>query len=219
MKMRWVVIAVAILWSSPAGAFPRNVGASGRFQSMMFQLGFGADGCTDHWCDHVDPLVFLRMNVGYRFLKYMEAGLHVGLFFGHPDAPAGRDVDMDWNVFVGPEVRGVLPLDRIAGFPIDLWAGMTLGWDRFMESGKQFIGPWWVDYDARSDGFALGWGFGADYVLANRVGLGLGFWFYKPWFNDICVEARGSTDCDDVDNDDIGVIWTVGFQVTYYLAL
>jgi hypothetical protein len=175
---------------------------------------FGVDGCTDNWCDNVDPLVFIRIQAMYRFLKYIAAGVHIVFPFGYPeDEPQGVDYTI-WGAMVGAEVRGVFAWRKL-----DFWTGLVFGWMRSQvdaENGGS-ASAWF-------DSFGLGWGLGADYFLTPRIGLGLNFYLYKPFPEEVCSDPPmvGNQECVELTSDakdDIGIWWTVGIAFTFFLPM
>jgi len=211
------------LAQSNAGASASTGGGSGgryrfswppdrrRARGLMFAGSFGVDGCTDHICDGMDPLVYFRMEGLYRVLKYLAVGLHFGMHFADPD---GQGRDHAYDVFIGPEAWGILPLG-----PLDIWAGMALGWMRMAEDGEEcWAGVCWSG-SGWTDGFGLAWGAGGLFYVIPRLGLGADFWLYKGIFDKYCLSGDGGHSCSDVDNDDVGITWSVGFTAVYFLGL
>ena len=198
----------------PATAFDRSKG-------LMFRLGLGITGCTDDWCDNVDPSANLRVVALYRFHKYAAAGLHLGFLFGDPESDygwGGGSADHVWNLFIGAEGRGIYPYKNF-----ELWAGLSLGYSRMMVDGSvDFMG---VNYSYRgwANSIALGFGFGADYYITRNIAVGVNFYLYKPWATTVCTKAEDTdTECDDVsdsDQDNIGIIWAINAMATFFLPL
>jgi hypothetical protein len=187
-----------------------------RYTGLMGRLGFGVDGCTDDFCDNVDPMVFVRVQGLYRFMRYVAAGLHASFMFNDPDEPAGTDVDVFGVFVVGAEGRAIFPFRAL-----DAWTGFTLGYARYQVNG----GAQGVDVTGYANGFALGWGFGADYYLTETIGLGLGFYLYKPFWDEVCQESNepmldtGCQDLSDEAKDQIGIWWTLGVNLTFHLPM
>ncbi len=199
--------------AAPAAATPAR---SGRDKGLMLRVGIGVDGCTDDFCDDIDPMVAVRLVVLYRLLKYVAAGVHTAFLFGDPDTGLA---DRAWNLFLGVEGRGILPYKQF-----DFWLGLALGFNRTMLGGDQFI-PGFGVVDGRywQNAFGLGFGFGGDYFITKNIGVGLNFYMYKAFPQRACFDTDVSdTDCGDLSEsvkDDIGIIWSVNAMFTYYLPL
>ena len=198
--------------SSPGAAAPGAPGMASRDQGLMLRLGGGVDGCTDDWCDHIDPMVGLRLVALYRIMKYVAAGLHTAFLFGDPDS---NYADRAWNLYIGAEGRGIYPYKQF-----ELWGAFSLGYSRFMATREECAmgvcgdGQWWMN------AFAVGFGFGADYYFTRSIAAGLSFYLYKPWPDQLCTDTSISdTDCNDMskdDLDDIGIIWSISAVVTLF---
>jgi hypothetical protein len=209
---------ILTFWASTAAAQgpPVPTVDSGRETGLMLRVGVGLDGCTDDWCDDIDPSVNVRFVGLYRFLKHVAVGVHMAFLFGNPDSNVG---DHAWNLFLGLEGRGILPLKQI-----DLWGALSLGWNRSMTSGDMFI-PGLGNIDARTwmNAVALGFGFGGDYFITPNIAVGLNFYLYKPWPQEGCLDTELSdTNCVELEEDtkdDIGIIWSINAMFTYFLPM
>jgi len=218
------VILTSFTSNTAAQAPPGGTGApaagapvqAGRSNGLMLRLGIGLDGCTDDWCDDVDPSASVRLVALYRIMKYVAAGVHMAFLFGEPEVSS---VDMVWNLFLGAEARGIFPYKQI-----DLWTGLALGWNRTMISGEICLpllgcaeGKTWAN------AVALGFGFGGDYYITKNIAVGLTFYLYKPWPQVGCGEFdNADSDCDDLTDEDkrrIGIIWSVNAMFIYYLPM
>lgn len=194
-------------------AAPRVI--SKRDKGLMLRLGLGLDGCTDDWCDNVDPSVNVRFVALYRVMKYFSAGLHMAFLFGDPDHSYA---DRVWNLFIGAEGRGMFPYGQF-----DFWVAVALGYNRTMGKGDICVpmlgcaeGHSWMN------AFALGFGFGADYFITKNMAVGLAFYLYKPWPDEICGEINNSRDCSEMTQDDldnIGIIWSINAMFTFFLPM
>ncbi len=214
----FLVLSVASVVSASASAWPASSGTTRRGNAVALHLAFGVDGCTDDWCDHVDPLVFGRFAGGLRLYDFLSVDLQTDFFFGNPESVDTYHPDLYWALFLGPEMRGILPLDRLTSIPADVWMGLGLGWMRTEAKGTFDLGILGKHSDTTvANGVALAWGFGMDEVLLKTLGLGLAFWLHKPWFDESCSSLADK--CDDVDNDKVGVIWNFGLHVAYYLPV
>lgn len=182
-----------------------------REKGLMLGAGFGVDGCTDHACDGLDAMVFFRIQALYRMFNFLAVGLHFGMPFYDPDS---RSVDHAYNVFLGPEVRGILPLG-----PLDLWSGIGLGWIRAEKGGEVCWGGLCADGESWANGFGLAWGLGALFYLVPRVGIGLDFWLYKGFYDQEYWEAGGNRGHSDVDQKNVGITWMLGVTGVYFLPL
>lgn len=209
-------------WESTAHARRPNAMRS-RENGFLLKGGVGVDGCTDRWCDEMYPLLYLRVGAYYQFLKYMAAGVHLAFTFAHPEKnnedAARVHLDTFWSLVVGPEFRGILPIKKL-----DLWAGIMVGYSRWAGVGEQYQpGPdRIVNWEGWMHGFVLGWGWGLDYYLHPNMAVGAEIYFYKAWYDDVCVEVMGSTDCSDLSNwdrYDIGLWWSVGFVFTGWFGI
>jgi hypothetical protein len=213
----------ALLWTAnasaqvPPPAAPAGPTIAERSRGFAFIGSFGVDGCTDDWCNDVDPMVFLRVQLLFRIFKYAAVGLHTGFLFQHPDDPPGQDTDVLWNLILGGEIRGIIPWRKV-----DVWTGFVFAWSRWMWEGEAEILGQTYDLSQWMNGFALGWGFGADYFLGRTFAMGFNFYLYKPWYKKLCIK-NGDKTCPDLDEpplnaeDQIGIWWTVGFNLTFLL--
>jgi hypothetical protein len=195
----------------PAGGQAAPAPAPLREKGLAVSLGFGVDGCTEDFCKDVDPMVFLRLQALYRFMKYAAAGLHFAQTFQNPDE-GGDEIDALWFMMVGAEIRGIFPYKNIDG-----WMGLTLGFGRWQVDGS----TQGQDFKAWMNGFTLGWGFGADYYFTEHVAVGLNFYLYKPFFEEMCSDPAimGGDECYDLSDDakdEIGIWWTLGLAATYH---
>jgi opacity protein-like surface antigen len=199
----------------PGAGAPVAPAKAGRDKGLMLRLGFGVDGCTDTWCDHVDPMVNLRVVALYRIMKYVAAGLHMAFLFGDPD---NNFADRVWNLFIGAEGRGIFPYKQF-----DFWVALSLGYNRTMGALEVCGFGVCVDGQSWSNAFALGFGFGADYYLTKNIALGLSFYLYKPWPDEYCEDSnRTNKVCNELsqnDLDDIGIIWSINAVFTYFLPM
>ncbi len=218
MRMLALGLSAVSLASSAAWARSGTPGPTRRGNAVALHFAFGVDGCTDEWCHYVDPMVFARFAGGLRVYDFLSVGLQIDFFFGDPESRQGYDPDVYWALFLGPEVRGFLPLDRITRLPADVWMGLGLGWMR-LEAKGTYVVPILGDRSdtTSSNGIALAWGFGVDAVLMRSLGVGLAFWLHKPWFDEACSSLADR--CEDVDNDKVGVVWSFGLHVAYYLPV
>jgi hypothetical protein len=186
-----------------------------REKGLLASLGFGISGCNDNWCDDFDPLVYLRAHVLYRVLNYVAFGLQIGLPFHDAN---DRYVDARYDVFMGPEVRGILPLGRF-----EVWSGLGMGWMRAQADGEGCLGGVCREGSSWSDGLGIAWGFGGLYYVTPRIGLGLDFWLYKPIFFEGCIDIEGyDKDCGDIeeeDRDDVGITWMLGASAVFFLPM
>ena len=183
-----------------------------RARGLLFQFGFGGSGCTDDLCENLDPMVYLRFQASYRLLNYLAVGLHLGIPFFDADS---RSVDAAYNVFLGPEVRGILPLG-----PIDVWTGVAFGWFRTEGDGEVCIGGFCADGSAWADGFGFAWGLGALYFVTRRIGVGVDFWLYTPVLDRSCYSEGGDRSCGDVDDQNgVGITWMVGLTAAFFLPM
>jgi opacity protein-like surface antigen len=219
---RFVLLLLALSLLAPtvaaAQGFPPAkpfVGEGGRDTGIMLRLGLGVTGCTDDACDHVDPGLNLRLEALYRLKKYVAVGLHFNFSLFDAENVVG---DQAGHLFLGVEGRGILPLKFV-----DLWTGLTMGWSRTMIWGSDTYLGQEVDYRYWSDGFALGWGLGADFYITRSWAVGLSFWLYKPWYDDGCGWDSATEDsrCDELSEaqkDNIGIVWAFGANATYYFG-
>ncbi len=194
----------------PKGA----VAGKERDRGLMLRVGIGLDGCTDDWCDHIDPSVALRTVALYRVMKYFAAGMHVAFLFGNPDSSYA---DRALSLFVGAEGRGIFPWRRL-----DAWVSLALGYNRSMLAGEVCTLIGCVDYSGWDDAIALGFGTGADFFITRSIAVGAGFYMYKPWPRRGCTEVDGDTSCREPSADDmdrVGVIWSITAMFTYFFPL
>lgn len=185
-------------------------GQSNRRMGILASLGFGVNGCTDDLCDNSDPLLYVRLQGLFRVFHYLAVGLHLSFHTFHPDeTPSGVDVSL-WDVFIGPEFRGIYAWKKL-----DVWTGFALGYYRVMAHTSSPAGDsdWW------SNAFGFAWGIGAQYFLIRSIALGLDFWLYKPVLTEACSDSGGGSSCSDVeDQDGVGITWAVGFTATFWIG-
>ncbi len=197
-----------------AGA-PAAPAATGRDKGLMLRAGIGLDGCTDDWCDEIDPMVGLRFVALYRVMKHLAVGLHLAFLFGDPD---NNLADRAWNLFIGGEGRGIFPYKQF-----EFWGAASLGYSRFMAYQEVCFGGVCGDGNMWMNAFTLGFGFGGDYYLTKNIAVGLSFYLYKPWPDESCSDTSSSdTTCYELskdDQDDIGIIWSFNAMFTYFLPL
>jgi hypothetical protein len=184
-----------------------------RERGLVLNGGFGVSGCNDNICDNFDPLVYFRIQGLFRVINFLAVGLHFALPFHDANSSL---VDARYDVFLGPEIRGILPLWRF-----EFWTAISLGWFRAQADGEGCIGAWCAEGSIYSDGFGFGWGFGIQFYITKAIAAGLAFWIYKPYLVEGCTDIEGyDTECDDIDNqDDVGITWTFGATFTYFIPL
>jgi hypothetical protein len=208
-----VVLAVLGGLASTASARP-----AARQRGLDIGLGLGLAGCTDAQCSGLDPSAQFRLSVLYRVIPYFSVGAQLGFQFVDPDRNAPRYLDLGWSVVTGPEVRGILPVG-----PLEAWVGLTFGYMRLQldsenERDTEIDQEW-------TNGFGLGFGFGAQYFVHRVVALGLDFWLYEGFFEEYCTyEDDGDPreeDCftlNDHEKAEIGVVFTFGLTVTFFIG-
>ena len=218
LRNRFVValVFVGLLSALPKAA---EAGTPPRSRGLDLTLSLGVAGCTDYACSAMDSSAQVRLHVLYRIIRYFAVGAHVGFQFLDPDRNAPRWYDLGWSTLIGAEVRGILPVG-----PLEAWLGFTMGYMRMQVDGENNSA---AEIDqAWSNGFGLGVGFGAQYFLHPKVALGLSFWLYKGFFDRQCTyENDGdpqTESCGSLDDDEratIGVVFTFGLDVTFFLPL
>jgi hypothetical protein len=219
--MRFRKLTTAVMMAAMLFVLPRMAEAQApqRNRGLDITLGLGMAGCTDLGCAGFDMSAHVRMQLLYRVVRYFAVGAHMGFQFLSPDRNSERWVDLGWSTVIGPEVRGILPVG-----PLEAWLGFTTGYMRIQvdqENDDQ------NHYDVEwANGFALGFGFGAQYFVHRRVAIGLDFWLYKGFFNEACVlenDLNGSVEtCTELDDDGragIGVVFTFGLNVTFFIPM
>jgi len=175
---------------------------------------FGLNGCTGPRCQNLGPLFHTRLHPLFRVNKYLAAGLQVGfLFMGPLFGAEGARTEL-WDAFVGPEVRGLLPLGKL-----DLWIGLAVGYfhRQHQVSTDGFEHKIWAN------AVGLAWGIGLDYfVWKNRIAIGGDVWMYKGWNQRFCSRT-GSNDAicsgDSSIDEDGGFTIAAGATVTFFLPL
>lgn len=188
-----------------------------RERGVMLQVGLGVSDCTDNWClswshGEIGPLLGVPVVAMFRINQHVAAGVHGAFLFGNGKEDS---LDLAWHIAVGAEVRGYLPYKII-----DPWMGLTLGFARSMvmgENGNSTFNGW-------QNGFMLGFGFGADIYVLPKVAVGASFYLYKPWYDEYCLrdEESNSTECvslSDRMKNDVGIVWTVTANVTFFFKL
>ncbi len=186
-----------------------------REKGLLASLGFGISACNDNWCDDYDPLVYLRGHVLYRVLNYVAFGLQIGLPFHDANS---RMVDVRYDVFIGPEARGIMPLGKF-----EVWSGFGFGWIRSQWDGEGCFGGFCTEGSGWNDGLGIAWGFGGLYYITPRIGLGVDFWLYKPIFFEGCIDIEGDRKrCEDIEGDDrdgVGITWMLGASAVFFLPM
>jgi len=190
-----------------------------RNRGLDITLGVGGAGCTDLECSGFDMSAQTRLQVLFRVVRYFAVGAHVGFQFYSPNRTLANYYDLGWSMVIGPEVRGILPVG-----PLEAWLGFTAGYMR-MQVDQENDDVNHVDV-VWGNGFALGFGFGAQYFVHRRIALGLDFWLYKGFFSEMC-SFENDTDpteelCWDLTDDDrsgIGVTFTFGANITFFIPM
>lgn len=190
-----------------------------RNRGLDITLGLGMAGCTDWECAGFDMSAHTRLQVLYRVVRHFAVGAHLGFQFYEPNRRLASYYDLAWSMVIGPEVRGILPVGRL-----EAWLGFTMGYMRFQVEQENDS---WSDVDVVwGNAFALGFGFGAQYFVHRRVALGLDFWVYKGFFNEMCSFENDSdttvercTDLNDDERSGIGVTFTFGVNITFYIPM
>ncbi len=190
-----------------------------RNRGLDITLGLGMAGCTDWNCSGFDMSAHTRFQVLYRVMRNFAVGGHVGLQFFSPNRTLANYFDLGWSMVVGPEIRGILPVGRL-----EAWVGFTGGYMRWQveqENGRDNE----IDV-AWANGFAIGFGFGAQYFVHRRIAIGMDFWVYKGFFGEMCTLEndlpRDEEYCVELDDDDrsgFGVTFTFGASVTFYIPM
>ena len=194
-----------------------------REMGLMMGMGFGATGCTDRWCRDVKPMVGLNISGLFRFFPFAAAGLHMAFLFQHPKDKGGLDRLTSWSMIIGPEARGILPLDFLQkSLPkLDIWMSLVLGYERDGADGSGTVMGETITSKYWMHAFSLGWGFGADYFITDNIAAGLIFRLYKPWHTKVCSKSTGySKTCSDVESeqrDNVGIHWWIGGSFMYFL--
>ncbi len=207
-------LGTALLTSPMAEAQTRR-----RNRGLDITLGLGAGGCTDLYCAGLDMSAQTKLEVLFRVVRYLSVGAHMGFQFGAPDRNLPGFYDLGWSMVVGPEVRGILPVGRL-----EAWLGVVSGFMRMQieqeNDDRNQIDVAWMN------GFALGFGFGAQYFVHRRVAVGLDFWLYKGLFdkahtyeNDGNPTVETSRDMSRSERAAVGVVFTVGAVVTFFIPL
>lgn len=196
-----------------------NAQSQKRNRGLDISLGLGLAGCTDWACSGFDMSAHTRLQVLFRVMRHFAVGGHIGVQFLAPNRNLANYYDLGWSLVIGPEVRGILPVG-----PLEAWVGFTGGYMRWQIEQEN-------DRDNEVDvtwanGFAIGFGFGAQYFVHRRVAIGLDFWLYKGFFGEMCnYENDGNpteTLCWDLTDDEragIGVTFTFGANVTFFLPM
>jgi hypothetical protein len=183
---------------------------SRRHQGVMVQVGLGVAGCNGTDCEHIDPGASLRLDALYRFHRFGALGARLAFALLEPDADS-RDRRF-WNLDLGVEARGILPVKRF-----DLWVGLSLDFTRQFQDGAQGGYAW----DTRKDGFALGFGLGIDLFVMSRLAVGVAFRGHRPYLTRSCSTLRlpdgdTQTACDAVEGSPLGIVWSLVVSATLY---
>jgi hypothetical protein len=220
------VVVVAFATAGPVartrggepGAGPGGPGSGGgeRGRGLQFVAAVGMDGCTGQQCWNTYPLLYTRVHALFRVFKYLAAGAHLAFNFLAPDFPTGGARVEFWELLVGPEVRGVVPIRRF-----DLWVGFAFGYYR----SYRLVDSDGHEIESATNAFGLGWGLGLDYYLlegkAGRLAVGGDLWFYKPFPTRLCSTVGGNpTSCLDRGiADQFGVTYAAGATLTWFFPL
>jgi hypothetical protein len=213
-KLMAVLTLAATLLLLPRAA---EAQAPRRNRGLDITLGIGAAGCTDVYCDFLDMSAETRLQVLFRVVRYFAVGAHVGFQFLQPDRNAPARYDLGWAMFLGPEVRGILPVGRL-----EAWLGFTAGYMRVQieqpNNANNEVDVEWASL------FGLGFGFGAQYFVHRIIAIGLDFWLYKGFYGRHCTYQDETTDehCWDPDRYEraaLGVVFTVGANITFFIPL
>jgi len=203
---------------SAEGSFSRDMG-------LQLGLGFGVSDCTDDWCDNLHPLVGLPLTGLLRFASFLGVGVHMAFLFYHPKDKDGADSVISWDLIVGPELTGMLPLDKLdQSLPnLDIWTSFMFGYNRsavdvIVDRAEDFTYNSWIHSPV------LGWGIGANYFFSKNVAAGLSFRLYKPWPKKGCAKSSAwdSKECYDYNSEDregVGIYWWAGFSLYYHIPL
>ena len=190
-----------------------------RNRGLDITLGLGMSGCTDYFCSGFDMSAQTKIEVLFRVVRNFSVGAHMAFQVQNPDRNSDAWVDLGWSMLIGPEVRGILPVGKL-----EAWIGFTAGFMRMqIEQENDDIDDIDVIW---TNGFGLGFGFGAQYFVHRKVAIGLDFWLYKGFFNEVCTYENDDDPrderCGDWTDDEraaIGVVFTFGLNVTFYIPM
>lgn len=193
--------------------------ARGRDRGLEIALGVGGSGCTDLYCAGFDMSAQTRLQVLFRVVRYFSVGAHIAFQFQEPDRNAPRRYDLGWSMLIGPEIRGILPVGKL-----EAWLGFTMGYMRIQidqenDDNNEIDVAW-------ANGFGFGFGFGAQYFVHRLVALGLDFWVYKGFFDEACSyenddnpTVESCVELDRYDDAGIGVVFTFGVNLTFFISM
>ncbi|MFH2006459.1 MAG: hypothetical protein ABI333_07735 [bacterium] len=184
-----------------------------RKRGLMVSGGVGLNGCTGDHCDNLRPLLSVKLHPAFRILPYVAAGLHLSFLSQSPGFPTGGGRAELWQLLLGPEVRGLLPLKKL-----DLWAAFSLGYHRT----RRLVASDGHRIESVTNGFGFGWGLGVDYYLyKNRVAIGGDVWVYKAIPLGLCTRVGVNPQAcrtEDVP-DGYGATIAVGLTAVWFLSL
>ncbi len=213
-----VAVALVTLTAAAPDAWARapQPTADQRDRGLLFVAALGMDGCTGRQCWNTYPTVYTRVHVMFRVLRYLAAGVHTAFNFLAPDFPVGTGRVEFWDMLVGPEVRGLLPVKQF-----DIWAGFAFGFAR----SNRFIDSDGHEIEAVANGPGLAWGLGLDYYLLEgtwgKLAVGADVWFYKLFPLALCTKVGRNPQHCARDNiaDQFGVTYAAGATLTWFYSL
>jgi hypothetical protein len=189
---------------------------------VLIKVGIGVNHCTDDFCNSArtnnayrfptEPMLYLRIQGLFSFGKYFAPGLHMAYLFTYKKKIPNQETRAFWSLFLGPEARVMVQASLI-----DFWASAVLGYFRWMWDVK--INN--VNRSRAFDAFAVAGGFGADYVTTSKVVVGISTYIYKPFPIRVCSTV-GSGNCNKPTSPfkkAVGIWWSLGFVLTYFLPL
>ena len=157
----------------------------------------GMNMCMDSGdaeCDQLDPSFGFLVSGGYRFHPYVGANLDI--HYGMYGTDEGSFSTLGF--IAGP--KGYLPLGDIS-----LFANVGFGYVMHMGSNGA---------DVSQNGLAIGFGFGAEYMVMEGLGVGLGGKYFMTFEAELCVTPDGGSEtCGDADSIDEIMF---GLNATYY---
>jgi opacity protein-like surface antigen len=173
-----------------------------RDHGVELQVATGMDGCARGDCEYLGAMVYTRFDGLYRIFPYLSAGVQLNVLFYSPMFAWADSRTALYDVFLGPQVRGILPLKKL-----DLWAGFAFGYHhrhRKIDSDGYII-------ENRGNGMGIAWALGAEYFFNEHMALGGDVWFYKAWNFEYCSKAG---DGDELCSGKDGIDETSGLNIS-----
>ncbi len=204
------VLVLACAASRPCAAEPGEKGIE-RDRGVVLLASTGLNGCTGTRCQNLGPLLHVRVHPQFRIFRFLSAGVHLGFNFKGPLWDHGGTRTELWDMLVGPEIRGILPVKQV-----DIWVGLAFGYLH----RRRLVASEGYEHAVRVHAIGLAWGAGVDYfIVPGWVALGGDVWFTKGWNREFCSRTGDNDEvcstAPDVD-DGTGIDIAAGVSLTVF---